>query len=341
MHRYKVREIAQQAGLSEATVDRVLHNRPGVRANTREEVEQAIKDLDNQRSQLRLSGRSFLIDVVMQSPERFSSAFRAAVEAELPTLKPAVVRTRFHFRETGSAPAMVETLRKIAKKKSNGVIVKAPDAVEVSDAIDELADMGIPVVTFASDVPGSKRLGYIGIDNRAAGETAAYLIEQWLGETPGNVLITLSSSVFRGEDEREMGFRAALRRSAANGSPTRPVVEITESDGLDERIEQLAVHALEANPSLCAVYSAGGGNVAIVRAFERLGRHCRVFIAHDLDHDNRQLLRTGKISAVLHHDLRVDAHLACRMIMQAGGALSGVVIDSAAIRVITPHNIPW
>src|SRR5690242_16461894 len=86
-HRYKVREIAQQSGLSEATVDRVLNERPGVRANTRAEVEQAIADLDKQRAQLRLNGRRYLIDVVMQTPERFSDAFRAAIEAELPDRK--------------------------------------------------------------------------------------------------------------------------------------------------------------------------------------------------------------------------------------------------------------
>jgi LacI family transcriptional regulator len=111
-HRYRVREIAQQAGLSEATVDRVLHNRANVRESTRREVEQAIGDLDKQRSQLRLAGRKYLVDVVMQAPQRFSSAFQAAVEAELPALAPAVVRSRFHLRETGSVPAMVETLER-------------------------------------------------------------------------------------------------------------------------------------------------------------------------------------------------------------------------------------
>ena len=76
-HRYKVREIAQQAGLSEATVDRVLHDRPGVRENTRAEVQQAITDLDKQRTQLKLNGRKFLFDVVMQTPARFSTAMGA------------------------------------------------------------------------------------------------------------------------------------------------------------------------------------------------------------------------------------------------------------------------
>jgi LacI family transcriptional regulator len=84
-HRYKVREIAQQSGLSEATVDRVLNDRPGVRANTRAEVLQAITDLDKQRAQLRLNGRRYLVDVVMQTPRRFSDAFR---EAWKPSCRP-------------------------------------------------------------------------------------------------------------------------------------------------------------------------------------------------------------------------------------------------------------
>jgi LacI family transcriptional regulator len=107
-HRYKVREIAQQSGLSEATVDRVLNQRPGVRENTRAEVMQAIADLDKQRAQLRLNGRRYLIDVVMQTPQRFSDAFRAAVEAELPAFAPAMVRARFHLWESGSTTQMVD-----------------------------------------------------------------------------------------------------------------------------------------------------------------------------------------------------------------------------------------
>jgi LacI family transcriptional regulator len=331
-HRYKVREIAQQSGLSEATVDRVLNERPGVRENTRAEVMQAITDLDKQRAQLRLNGRRYLIDIVMQTPHRFSDAFREAVEMELPAFAPAMLRARFHLWESGSTAQMVDVLGRL--RGSHGVILKAQDEPEVAEAIDRLVGGGVPVVTYATDVPASARCSYVGIDNHGAGVTAAYLMGQWLGSSPGDVLITLSRNVFRGEGEREVGFRAALRGSG------RQIVEVSDSDGIDATNERLVLEALERNPAVQAVYSVGGGNAATVAAFDRLGRDCRVFIAHDLDADNRRLLRDGRISVVLHNDLRADARLAMRLILQERGALPAEPARPAPIQVITPYNLP-
>lgn len=331
-HRYKVREIAQQSGLSEATVDRVLNGRAGVRENTRAEVAQAIVDLDKQRAQLRLNGRRFLLDVVMQTPHRFSDAFRAAVEAELPAFAPAMLRARFHLWESGSTAQMADALGRI--RGSHGVILKAQDAPEVAEAVDRLVGAGVPVVTYSTDVPNSSRCAYVGIDNHGAGVTAAYLMDQWLGSAPSGVLITLSGAVFRGEGEREVGFRSALRGTG------RDVVEVSDSDGIDETNERLVLDALERNPSVEAVYSPGGGNTATVSAFERIGRVCRVFIAHDLDADNRMLLRDGRISVVLHNDLRADARLAMRLILHSHGALPAEPARPTPIQVITPYNLP-
>jgi LacI family transcriptional regulator len=227
---------------------------------------------------------------------------------------------------------MVEALMRI--RGSHGVVLKAQDDPEVAEAVDALVASGVPVVTYATDVPASARCGYVGIDNHGAGVTAAYLVQQWLGEAPSDVLITLSRNVFRGEGEREVGFRSALRNSG------RTIVEVSGSDGIDATNERLVLEALEANPAVEAVYSVGGGNVATVAAFEELGRVCRVFVAHDLDADNRRLLRDGRISAVLHNDLRADARLALRLILQERGALPVEPARPVPIQVITPYNVP-
>ena len=335
-HPYRIREIAQQAGVSEATVDRVLHGRAGVRSSTVAEVRQAIADLDRQGSQLRLTGRTFMVDLVMQSPTRFSTEVRRALEHELPSLRPAVIRSRFHLEEGSDPGSVAGTLASVARRGSHGVLLKAPDHPTVVDAIAGLADQGIPVVTLFTDVPLSRRVAYVGIDNRAAGATAAYLLTRWSPEG-GTVLVTVSSSAFRGEEEREIGFRAAMRHMCSE----RAVREVTDTDGLDAAMLEAVSTVLEDDPTIDAVYSVGGGNAATVWAFERAGRRISAFITHDLDADNLALLRRQRISAVLHHDLREDMRRACRLVMQAHGALPGVPHSlPSQVQVITPYNEP-
>ncbi|AZG48486.1 LacI family DNA-binding transcriptional regulator [Gordonia insulae] len=336
-HRYPVREIARQAGVSEATVDRVLHQRPGVRAGTVLQVEQAIADLDRQRTQLRLSGRRFLIDLVMETPNRFSGLVREALEQELPGLRPAVMRARYHLRETWKPDDLVAELDTICRQGSHAVVLKAPDTPEVAAAIGRLTSARIPVITLVTDVPMSTRIAYVGMDNRAAGATAAYLMCQWLRHVSVDVLVMTSSEMFRGEEEREMGFRAAMR----SYDPGRNIVEVSESDGLDETSRVLTARALREHPGIGAVYSIGGGNSGIVEAFAAADRTCEAFVGHDLGDANRGLLRSGHLTAVLHHDLRADMRQVAQTVMGFHGALPGEQRPRASgIQIITPHNLP-
>jgi LacI family transcriptional regulator len=336
-HPYPVRDIAQQSGLSEATVDRVLNGRPGVRPSTARQVHQAIADLDRQQSQFQLGGRTFLVDLVMQSPERFTKATRSALVGELPQLRPAVLRSRFHLWEKGPPGQLVGVLDRIRRRGSHGVILKAPNVPEVVESVNRLVDGGIPVVTVFTDLPASPRLAYVGIDNAAAGATAAYLIGQWLGDRPGDVLVIVSSAAMRGEEERELGFRSSL----GSLSPERAVFEVTDSDGLDESVQELVLTALREHPSIRAVYSVGGGNVAALQAFADLDHPCLAYIGHDLDEDNLRLLTNRRLSAVLHHDLGADLRRCCQLIMMAQGALPGPIHSwPSNIQVITPFNVP-
>jgi LacI family transcriptional regulator len=339
-HPYRIREIAAQAGLSQATVDRVLHGRGGVRASTVREVQQAIADLDRQRTQVRLAGRTFMLDVVVQAPPRFSVAVKAALEAELPALRPAVIRSRFHFIDNPGAADLSAVLDRVVRAKSHGVIIKAPDVPEVVDAVIRLSRQGVPIVTLVTDLPTTPRTAYVGIDNRTAGLTAAYLVEQWLAERAGDVLVVRGHGSFRGEDERELGFRAEMRAQA----PARRLLEVVDEEDDADAVLEATRDTLTAFPSIRAVYSlyaGAGGNAAILNAFAQTGRTYDVFVAHDLDGENTALLRQRKLSAVLHHDLRTDMRRACQVMMQAQGAIGGPIRSNpSAIQVITPHNAP-
>ncbi|MDX3925388.1 MAG: LacI family DNA-binding transcriptional regulator [Shinella sp.] len=336
-HLFLIKDIAFQAGLSTATVDRVLNKRPGVRRQTAARVMAAIDELEKQQAGLEAAGRSYAVDVVMEAPDRFTSAVRSAFESETGAFLPAVFRSRFHLAEVIRVQDMVQVLDRIRLRGTDGVVLKAPDVPEIAAAVARLDVAGIPVVTLVTDLPNTARIAYAGADNRAAGETAAYLVGERLKDRKASVLVTLSSNRFRGEEEREIGFRRLMRERY----PGLGVVEISEGFGRDAATGALVSEALRSDPDIAAVYSIGGGNHAVLAAFEAAGRSCEIFVAHDLDADNLALLREGRISFVLHHDLRADARTVFRAVMARKRKLTqtGPAMLSA-VEVITPCNIP-
>ncbi|WP_322047456.1 LacI family DNA-binding transcriptional regulator [Paraburkholderia sp. J67] len=336
-HRFPMKEIALQAGVGLATVDRVLHGRANVHERTRQRVQHAIKELERQQFQLAITGRKLVVDVLVEAPARFGDEIREAFESELPALRPAVFRPRFAMQETMTTAQVVEALEAVARRGSHGVLLKARDVPETAQAIDALQQRGIPVVTIFTDIPRSARIAYAGLDNRMAGATAAWLIGQWLTPPQGNVLVTMSDDRFRGEEDRRERFRDALRQQC----PKLTLVDASGGHGLDAQTEARVREAIGRKRAIAAVYSMGGGNLAILRALEAAGKSPRCFIAHDLDRDNVRLLREARISAVLHHDLRQDLRNACHQILHFHKLLPASAIgDASSVVVVTPANIP-
>ncbi|WP_310796133.1 LacI family DNA-binding transcriptional regulator [Paraburkholderia fungorum] len=332
-----MKEIALQAGLGLATVDRVLNGREHVREHTRQRVQHAIKELEKQQFQLATSGRKLVVDVVVEAPRRFSDEIREALESELPGLQPAVFRPRFLMQDMMTTAQVVDALEAIGRRGSHGVLLKARDVPAVAGAVADLQQRGIPVVTIFTDIAQSARIAYAGLDNRMAGATAAYLIAQWLARREGDVLVTMSHERFRGEEERERSFRDELLRQ----SPKLKLVDASGGQGLDAQTEERVKRAVGSGRKIVAVYSMGGGNVAILRALRSMGQTPKCFIGHDLDRDNVELLREGKLSAVLHHDLRQDMRTACHYIMHFHKLLPASAVGlSSSVVVVTPANIP-
>lgn len=333
---FPLKDIALQSGLSLATVDRALHGRAHVARATALKIEAAIVELERQYAEARIGGRRLVLDLVMETPQRFSNAVRAAFEAELPGMRPAALSARFHVAETMEERDLLAILKRIRRRGSHGVVVKVPSTPAIVDMARELMASGIPVVTLVTDLPVIARQGYVGMDNRVAGATAAYMLARMAGPATGKVLLTLSSARFSGEEERHHGFRDALRRDA----PHLEMVTISEGFGVDRTTERLVRAALVADSEIRAVYSIGGGNRAILKAFSDDRRRIDVFAAHDLDADNRSLLAQGLLTFVIHHDLRQDARSACQMVMAHHRMLPrDFQVAPSRVAIATPYEV--
>ena len=332
-HRFLVKDIALQAGLGTATVDRVLKGRGGVRQQTADRVHHAIRELEAQAGQLAASGRKFIIDLVVEAPQTFREALDAAVRQELPLMQPASFRIRSDTRTHFPVEEMVRALTRAGRLGSHGLIVMAPDTGDIRAAIDRLDAQGIPVVTLATDLPGTERKAYVGLDNARAGRTAAWFLQKWLGHRDRpRILVTIRNDRFRGEEAREKSFRASLREMMPDARLDL-IVEGHDTVEFSRRVRAMARTA----PS-DGLYSIGGNNRLLLSAIRMTGAARPVLIGHDLDPDNRALLAEGEIDLILYHDLAEDIRNACRVILAAHSrGTMPTPPDGAALRLaVTP-----
>lgn len=329
-HRFSIKDIAHQAGLSTATVDRVMHARPGVRPRTAQRVQAAIRELEAQEAQLAMSGRKLMVDVIVEAPQAFLDTLDLGLRRELPLIQTAIFRARRDLRARFPEPAIVAALERAARLKSDGVILMAPDTPPIRTAVAGLVAREVPVVTLATDMPGTPRTGYAGLDNAVTGETAAWLMRKWIGAEAPRILLTQRNAAFRGEAEREAGFRAAMARLCPEAQLTL-LVQGEEGAAFARRVAE-AAQATAAE----GLYSIGGGNRALVGALRCKGAR-PLIIGHDLDPENRALLAEGALDAVLYHELGDDIRHALQVFLSvhSRGAMA-LPADGTPLRIMLP-----
>jgi len=335
-HRFPLKEIAAQAGLGIATIDRVINNRAHVSAQTRARVAAAIAELEGQESQLAARGRRMFFDFVIEAPQRFSREVQKATLESAPKVHGAVCRPRFLLQEVMTAQDVVASLRRTAKRGSQGVCLKARNDPLICTAVDQLQAAGIPVVTLVTDLD-CDRIAYVGLDNAAAGQTAAYLVARSVRQRGGVVLTTKSQDQFLGEEAREAAFLILL----AQLRPDLRCVDATGGSGLNYETRKSVGAAVQQLPDLSAVYSMGGGNAVILQVMAEQRLSPEIFVAHDLDIENQKLVQSGRLDFVLHHDLRVDMRHAFQAFLQFHGlALADEKAQPSPAQIITPYNAP-
>ena len=153
------------------------------------------------------------------------------------------------------------------------------------EAVSALADTGIPVLTLISDLSHSRRIAYVGLDNRAAGRTAALLLGRFIGGRAGKVALIAGSRSYRAHEEREMGF---LQPRCEEGVPALEVVGLREGHDDAERNYRQTRALLARHPDLVGIYNIGGASDGVARALKEAGRDRKVvFIGHGLTPDTR------------------------------------------------------
>ena len=339
--RARASDVARAAGVSTATVDRVLNRRPGVRDATVQRVLKAAATLEYlpeadlfasmARKPMQLA---FLLPAGTNRYLRMLGETVAFMEDQL---APFNVRCKAHFIEGFNPQVLAERLHHHGRR-SDGVAFMPLEHPLVREAVNTLADDGVPVITLVSDLTSSRRAAYVGLDNRAAGRTAALLIGRFIGARSATVALIAGSRSYRGHEDREMGFLSLVEEMF----PQLQVAGLREGHDDAQTNERQTRALLEQYPALAGIYNIGGASDGVARALKATGRDQKVvFIGHGLTPDTRALLIDGTLDAVITQSPQSVVGNAVRIfanLRDGRDAMTGV--EALRLNLVLRENLP-
>jgi LacI family transcriptional regulator len=337
-------DLAKEAGVSTATVDRVINRRGGVRLPTVHRVLNAAERLGYQLPTDILANTRpepmRLAFVLPMGANRYLQMLAETIGRSAEEMKPLNVECQVDLVTSFNPKALADRLNSLAGE-FDGVAFMALEHPLVREAVAALDAEDMFVLTLISDLSNSARAAFVGMDNRAAGRTAGLLLGRFIGapdEAHNKVAMFAGSLSYRGHEEREMGFRHIL----AESFPWLEVIGLRE--GRDDPASNFlqAQTLLQQNPDLIGIYNVGGASEGIARALVQAKRERRVaFIGHGLTRETRTLLVDGHIDAIINVAPETLMRSAVRIFCNLrDGRPSASGVDPIPIGIFLSENLP-
>lgn len=335
----KISELAKHAGVSTATVDRVLHGRGGYSLKSKDAVSRAIEAL----------GYGVLADHLTEKPTTYAftvfvpaldSPFRSAIiqsaEQAAGSIRGAHVNLTVGDINLMGGQGTIDALRAIDCEAVDGVCLFAVDAPGVRDEIDRLTEIGVKVCTIVSDVPSSRRCAYVGLDNVAAGRTAGRMMHRMMPKGPGSIGVITGSNQIRDHLERYMGLSQALTLYR----PDVRVLPACEGDSIDHRNTEHVEQLFADHDDLLGIYSIAGGSTGVIAGLRNVERpEGFVAVVHELEPSVREALIDGTIDLVLHQNTRSMMRITLNTLLNACEGLPPDP-ERLPIEIFVAENLP-
>lgn len=291
-----IQDLAAAAGVSVATVDRVLNRRLPVREDTALRVVAAAEQIGFHatgllRQRVRETPKRVFGFLLQKREQEFYRNFAASLADATREATAVQGRAVVEFIDE-IVPATIAARISEAAQKCDALAVVAVDHPLVNEAI---ARAGKPVLTLLSDVAALERTAYISVDSRRAGRAAGWAIAR-LAKRPGKVGILLGSHRYLSQELAEVSFRSYMRETATEFQVLEPLVNLD-----DPRIAyEAVVDMIASNPDLVGIYAAGGGAEGLIQALrdEKAGERI-VAVCNELTSATRSALIDGTLDVVL------------------------------------------
>lgn len=268
--RSTIHDVAREAGVSSATVDRVLNARAKVREDTARKVYEAARlvgyhaaPLLGQRVQMDLP-RLRLGVVLHKEKQAFYQTFKLELEravAQATGLRASVI-IEFAASQT---PADFAALMDGLATRVDAVAATAVTHPDVTEAVVRLNARGIPCFALLNDFAQGVRQNYLGLNNMKIGRVAAHMIAV-SSHQPGKIAVFVGGYRWHGHELRETGFRSYFREYA----PQFTVLDTLVNLETRQLTYEATLDLLDRHPDLRGIYCAGGGMEGAIAAIQEV-----------------------------------------------------------------------
>ncbi len=302
--RIRIKDIAEKAGVSAGTVDRVLHGRPNVSEKARAKVERALKE-QNYRPNIYASAlaynKSYKFSVLMPKHEQIAywEEVEQGIKMAVESRKDFNITADINYYDRFNDKEFTEVANKCIAQSPNGIVL-VPVELEVTREItDKLHNLSIPFVLLDSYMPDLKPLAFFGQDSFSSGFFAAKMLMLIARDEKEIVFMKITKDgrvVSKQQDNREVGFRHYMH----DHFPNIKIINLElPFDGTRQQYDKLLENFFREHPNIHHCITLGSKAHVMGEYLLRTNRRDVQIMGYDMVKKNAECLREGSISFLI------------------------------------------
>lgn len=308
MARPTITDLAQAAGVSVATVNRVLAGSASVRQSTRESVQDAavrigFYGLGTIQGQVSAHRPRYRLGVLLLQAHRpFYRNVALAIATAAQAVSDADVGLQVRHQEDLSAQSTAASVLALGDE-CDAICVTSAVHPLLTQAVEAVQARGVPVFALISQISATGQVHYVGLDNWKIGRTAAWAMHN-ICRAHGKLGILIGNPRYRNQEMNEAGFRSYFREHAPAFTLLEPLPTFESAAVAEEITERL----LRDTPDLAGLYIAGGGISGTLAALRRNIPAGRItVVGYELMDVTRAALLDGTMTLAISHPLDLVA----------------------------------
>lgn len=339
MRRPTILDLATAAGVSVATVNRVLAGATNVRLGTRELVQKAAEDIGFYgvgaiQQRVAAVRKKVRLGVLLLQPHRpFYQDVARLLRTVATEISDADIELKIEFLEDLSTQHTADRAVALAKECDVIALTAAVHPV-LTEAIEAILASGTPVFAFITQLSVTGQMPYVGLDNWMVGRTCAWAIDH-LCRPGGKVALLMGNPRFRSQEMNETGFRSYFRENGSRFTMLEPQLTF-ESAAVAQEICETALQ----DPDLTGIYVAGGGVTGAISALRHHPRRKEVvLIGYQLFDITRAALLDGTMTIVIGSPMRQMVKALLENMVRATTGKEGNLSTILPFEILTRENI--